>query len=290
MLNKLDILSGLDEIRLCIAYEIDGRRVDAWPSSAEVLGARDADLRGLRGLGRADPRRPLARRPARGGPPLRDRDRGARRRADRARLGRARSGRRRSSGRGGRCAAVRCGHARVTLHHADADRSSSAAGAREHALAWKLADEPGVNEVIVAPGSATRSRSEPRVACVAGRYARRRPRSSRLPAAEAAELVVVGPEAPLAAGVADALGEAGIACLRSDARRGADRERARRSATRSPTRPASGWRRRRVATTPADAAAVDSPSSRSGARGRREGRWPGRRARASTVSTARPST
>ncbi|HET7727394.1 MAG TPA: adenylosuccinate synthase [Candidatus Limnocylindrales bacterium] len=37
MLNKLDILSGVDPIRLCVAYEVDGRRVDAWPSSAEVL-------------------------------------------------------------------------------------------------------------------------------------------------------------------------------------------------------------------------------------------------------------
>jgi adenylosuccinate synthase len=37
MLNKLDILSGLDPIRLCVAYEIDGRRVEAWPSSATVL-------------------------------------------------------------------------------------------------------------------------------------------------------------------------------------------------------------------------------------------------------------
>jgi adenylosuccinate synthase len=37
MLNKLDILSGVDPIRLCVAYEIDGRRVDAWPSSAELL-------------------------------------------------------------------------------------------------------------------------------------------------------------------------------------------------------------------------------------------------------------
>jgi adenylosuccinate synthase len=37
MLNKLDILSGLDLIRLCVAYEIDGRRVEAWPSSATVL-------------------------------------------------------------------------------------------------------------------------------------------------------------------------------------------------------------------------------------------------------------
>jgi adenylosuccinate synthase len=37
MLNKLDILSGVDPIRLCIAYDIDGRRVEAWPSSAELL-------------------------------------------------------------------------------------------------------------------------------------------------------------------------------------------------------------------------------------------------------------
>jgi adenylosuccinate synthase len=37
MLNKLDILSGLDSIPLCVAYDVDGRRVDRWPSSAEVL-------------------------------------------------------------------------------------------------------------------------------------------------------------------------------------------------------------------------------------------------------------
>ena len=37
MLNKLDILSGLPEIRLCTAYEIDGRRVDRWPSSGATL-------------------------------------------------------------------------------------------------------------------------------------------------------------------------------------------------------------------------------------------------------------
>jgi adenylosuccinate synthase len=37
MLNKLDILSGLESIPLCVAYDVDGRRVDRWPSSAEVL-------------------------------------------------------------------------------------------------------------------------------------------------------------------------------------------------------------------------------------------------------------
>ena len=82
-------------------------------------------------------------------------------------------------------------------------------GGREHALAWKLAGEPGINEVVVAPGSAAIAR-EPRVRCedvdpldplAVVDLARR----------VAAELVVVGPEAPLAAGVADALIEAGIA-------------------------------------------------------------------------------
>jgi adenylosuccinate synthase len=38
MLNKLDILSGVDPVRLCVAYDVDGRRIDAWPSSADLLG------------------------------------------------------------------------------------------------------------------------------------------------------------------------------------------------------------------------------------------------------------
>ena len=84
------------------------------------------------------------------------------------------------------------------------------AGGREHALAWKLADEPGVNEVVVAPGShavadLARVRRLPDVDPLDG--------ASVVDAARrvAAELVVVGPEAPLAAGVGDALVTAGIA-------------------------------------------------------------------------------
>ncbi|HJW21574.1 MAG TPA: adenylosuccinate synthase [Candidatus Limnocylindrales bacterium] len=37
MLNKLDILSGIPEIRLGVAYEVDGRRVDRWPTSGSML-------------------------------------------------------------------------------------------------------------------------------------------------------------------------------------------------------------------------------------------------------------
>jgi phosphoribosylamine---glycine ligase len=82
-------------------------------------------------------------------------------------------------------------------------------GGREHALAWKLAAEPGGNEVVVAPGSDGMA-EEPRV--------RRLPDVDPLDPAGVvaaarsvqAELVVVGPEAPLAAGVSDALADAGI--------------------------------------------------------------------------------
>ena len=37
MLNKLDILSGVHPLRLCVAYDIDGRRVETWPSSGAAL-------------------------------------------------------------------------------------------------------------------------------------------------------------------------------------------------------------------------------------------------------------
>ena len=41
------------------------------------------------------------------------------------------------------------------------------AGGREHAIAWKLASEPGINEVFVAPGSAGME-NEARVSVIAG--------------------------------------------------------------------------------------------------------------------------
>jgi phosphoribosylamine--glycine ligase len=81
-------------------------------------------------------------------------------------------------------------------------------GGREHALAWKLAGEPGVNEVIVLPGSDGIA-EEPRV--------RVAPVPQSDPGAivdtcrsRAVELVVIGPEQPLAEGIVDELREAGI--------------------------------------------------------------------------------
>ncbi len=37
VLNKLDILSGIPEVMLCVAYEIDGQRVERWPASADEV-------------------------------------------------------------------------------------------------------------------------------------------------------------------------------------------------------------------------------------------------------------
>lgn len=74
-------------------------------------------------------------------------------------------------------------------------------GGREHALAWKLAQSPRVDEVLLAPGNAGTAR-EPGLRNVdvasgdiEGLLAVAR--------CEAVELTVVGPEAPLVAGVVD---------------------------------------------------------------------------------------
>ena len=81
-------------------------------------------------------------------------------------------------------------------------------GGREHALAWKLAGSERVARVLVAPGNAGTAR-EPRVENVPagaedveGLLALAHERS--------VGLTVVGPEAPLVAGIADRFAEAGL--------------------------------------------------------------------------------
>jgi phosphoribosylamine--glycine ligase len=80
-------------------------------------------------------------------------------------------------------------------------------GAREHALAWRLARDEGVRRVRVAPGNGGTPAVAETVAdldildpVAVARHASR----------ERYDLVVVGPEAPLAAGVADGLMQAAI--------------------------------------------------------------------------------
>ena len=84
-------------------------------------------------------------------------------------------------------------------------------GGREHALAWKLAGSPRVDEVLVAPGNAgtalePRCRNVPVAADdVAALLA--------LAREESIGLTIVGPEAPLVAGVVDAFAAAGLRCF-----------------------------------------------------------------------------
>ena len=82
-------------------------------------------------------------------------------------------------------------------------------GGREHALVWSIAREAAVEAVIVAPGSDAIG-DEPKVRCVPGVSALDPTAVVALATAEDVDLVVVGPEAPLAAGVVDALMDAGV--------------------------------------------------------------------------------
>ena len=79
-------------------------------------------------------------------------------------------------------------------------------GAREHALAWRLAQSPGLTELHAAPGN-------PGIAAL-GRCHPVRPDDAEgllsLAVTIGADLVVVGPEGPLVAGVADELRMNGI--------------------------------------------------------------------------------
>ncbi|MGX7046259.1 adenylosuccinate synthase [Pseudolactococcus plantarum] len=36
-LNSIDVLSGLDEVKICVAYDLDGERIDYYPASLETL-------------------------------------------------------------------------------------------------------------------------------------------------------------------------------------------------------------------------------------------------------------
>jgi phosphoribosylamine---glycine ligase len=72
-------------------------------------------------------------------------------------------------------------------------------GAREHALCWRLSRDPGVHRVVCAPGNAGIARSVPVAPVDAADPA------ALLALAEElrADLTVIGPEGPLAAGVVD---------------------------------------------------------------------------------------
>ena len=82
-------------------------------------------------------------------------------------------------------------------------------GGREHALAWAIKQNPKCDRLIVAPGNAGIAE----IAECASLNAEKPALVVRFCEENAVDFVVIGPEAPLAAGVADALAEAGIAAF-----------------------------------------------------------------------------
>ena len=89
-------------------------------------------------------------------------------------------------------------------------------GGREDALAWRLRQSPSCGKLVAAPGNPGRR--------ALGRVRRDRSCAMQRPSSiwlgrKSIELVVIGPEAPLVAGVADALRAAGHCGLRSQRRR-----------------------------------------------------------------------
>ncbi len=84
-------------------------------------------------------------------------------------------------------------------------------GGREHALAWKCAQSPRVDEVLVAPGNAGTAR-EDKVRNV-DVSADDIEALARLAQTEGLHLTIVGPEAPLVAGIVDRFNALGLPCF-----------------------------------------------------------------------------
>ncbi|MEO0922596.1 MAG: phosphoribosylamine--glycine ligase, partial [Pseudomonadota bacterium] len=79
-------------------------------------------------------------------------------------------------------------------------------GGREHSLAWAVMQNPKCDKLIVAPGNAGIAQ----IAECAALDIENGSEVSEFCQANAIEFVIIGPEAPLAAGVADRLREAGL--------------------------------------------------------------------------------
>jgi phosphoribosylamine--glycine ligase len=79
-------------------------------------------------------------------------------------------------------------------------------GGREHALAWKLSQSPGVEKIFIAPGNAGTSRIGENVSIAAEDV----PSLLAFAKANAIDFTVVGPDDALAAGVVDAFEDAGL--------------------------------------------------------------------------------
>jgi len=82
-------------------------------------------------------------------------------------------------------------------------------GGREHALAWKLAQSPLLGRLFIAPGNPGTAQWGENIPLAVDDFAG----ILSFCREKAISLVIIGPEAPLAAGLADSLAGAGISCF-----------------------------------------------------------------------------
>jgi phosphoribosylamine--glycine ligase len=82
-------------------------------------------------------------------------------------------------------------------------------GGREHALAWKVAQSPRLTKLYIATGNPGTSSCGENISMDGGDHES----VVRFCKEKQIDLVIVGPEIPLAAGLVDSLSESGIRCF-----------------------------------------------------------------------------
>jgi phosphoribosylamine--glycine ligase len=82
-------------------------------------------------------------------------------------------------------------------------------GGREHAIAWKVKQSPRLTKLYVAPGNAGTEACGENISMNVGHHSA----VVRFCKEKQIDMVIVGPEVPLAAGISDSLSESGICCF-----------------------------------------------------------------------------
>ena len=88
-------------------------------------------------------------------------------------------------------------------------------GGREHAIAWKLAQSNHVGKILIAPGNAGTAHLQPKAQNVSSSILNHNNSESVVKYCldNKVDFVIIGPEAPLANGLADSLRESNIPCF-----------------------------------------------------------------------------
>ena len=203
-LTKLDVLSGLETMPVCVGYDVDGERCRRDADDPDRLPPRHPDLRAAAGLGRRPVEGARACRPAVRGARLHRVPRGAGRLPDLRDRCRSRAATRPSS------CAISSDPACLESTGRPMKVLVVGSGGRESALCAALARDPPSTRWSARRAIRAPPRSPRRTHVDVGDPGRPSP---NWPTALGADLTVIGPEAPLVDGVVDALAERGLAAF-----------------------------------------------------------------------------